>query len=65
MIDTLICLLVAIVVGAGVLGVVRAVLALPPMAGIKPYGGLFYAIAVLLIILLVVKFCLPQYMPRG
>ena len=64
MIETLICLLIAIVLAAAFLAIVRAVLALPPMAGIAPYGGVFYAVAVLIVLLLVIKFCLPQYMPH-
>jgi hypothetical protein len=58
MIDLLICLLVAIVIAAAVLAVVRAILALPPLSGVAPYGGVFYAIVVLILILLVVRFCI-------
>jgi hypothetical protein len=57
MIDMLICLLIAIVVAALVLGVVRALLALEPLASIKPYGTLLYAIVLLLIGLIVIQYC--------
>ncbi len=58
MIDLLICLIVALLVAAAVLAVVRALLALPPLAGFAPYGGVIYALVVLLIVLIIVEYCL-------
>ncbi len=57
MIGLIICLIIALVVAAAVLGVLRAVLALPPMAGFAPYGGVIYALVVLLVVLLVIQYC--------
>jgi hypothetical protein len=53
----IVCLIIALVVAAAVLGVVRAVLALPPMANLAPYGGVIYALILLLIVLAVIDFC--------
>ena len=53
----IICLLLALVVAAAVMGVVRAVLALPAWTGFAPYGGVIYALAVLLVVLAVIQFC--------
>jgi hypothetical protein len=64
MIGLLICLLLAIVVAAAVMGVVRAVLALPPMNALAPYGGLFYAVVVLLVVLLVIEYCFSGGLAR-
>lgn len=45
-------LIVVILIAAAVLGVVRAVLALPVFASLQPYVGVVYALIVLLIVLL-------------
>jgi hypothetical protein len=37
--------------------VVRAILALPAWAGFAPYGGVIYALIVLLVVLVVIQFC--------
>lgn len=57
MINILLCLVVALVIAAAVLGVVRAALALEPLASVRPFGGLLYALIVLLIVLVVVQYC--------
>ena len=64
--NLIVCLIIALVVAAAVLGVVRAVLALPPMANIAPYGGVIYALILLLIVLashsifaLIILCCVP------
>lgn len=53
----IICLIIALVIAAAVLGVVRAVLALPGWAGFAPYGGVIYALIVLLIVLAIINQC--------
>jgi hypothetical protein len=55
--NLIICLVIALIVAAAVLGVVRAVLALPPMANLAPYGGVIYALILLLMVLAVVGYC--------
>ncbi len=57
MISLVICLVVALIIAAAVLGVVRAVLALPPMANMAPYGGVIYALILLLMVLIVIGYC--------
>lgn len=57
MINLVICLVVALIIAAAVLGVVRAVLALPPMANFAPYGGVIYALILLLVVLIVIGYC--------
>jgi hypothetical protein len=61
MISLLICLIIALIVAAAVMGVVRAVLALPTFAGFAPYGGVIYALIVLLVVLLVIQYCFPEF----
>jgi hypothetical protein len=57
MIGLVICLIIALVIGGAVMGVVRAVLALPGWAGFAPYGGVIYALIVLLCVLMVISYC--------
>jgi hypothetical protein len=57
MIGLVICLIVALVIGGAVMGVVRAVLAMPGSSAIAPYGGVIYALIVLLMVLLVISYC--------
>lgn len=57
MIDLVICLIVALLVAAAVLGVVRALLVLPQMSTLAPYGGVIYALIVLLVVLVIVRYC--------
>lgn len=57
----IICLIVALLVSAAVLGVARAVLSLPPLANLAPYGSVVYALIVLLVVLAVISFCFPGY----
>ena len=57
MVDLIICLIIALLIAAAVLGVVRTLLALPGFAGFAPYGAVIYALVVLLIVLLVVSYC--------
>lgn len=57
MIDLVICLIIALVVAAAVLGVVRALFALPPLANLAPYSGVIYALVLLLAVLLVIQYC--------
>ena len=64
MIDLVICLIIALIVAAAVLGVVRALLALEPFTTVAPYGGVIYALIVLLIILLVINYCFGAGFPR-
>ena len=63
--NLIICLIVALLVAAAVLGVVRAVLALPPMATLAPYGGVIYALILLLVVLAVIDFCFDYPLLRG
>ena len=55
MIALLIWFIVVIIVVAAVLGVVKAALALPPLADLQPYTSVIYALIVLLIVLVVVS----------
>jgi hypothetical protein len=55
MIELIIWLIVVLLVGAAILGVVRAVLALPPFETVRPYGNVVYALIVLLVILVAVS----------
>jgi hypothetical protein len=57
MIPLVVCLIIAIIVAAALLGVVRAVLALPGSATFAPYGNVIYALIVLLVVLVVVQYC--------
>ncbi len=57
LISLVICLIIALLITAAVLGVLRAVLALPPLSGLAPYGGVIYALVVLLAILIIVSYC--------
>lgn len=57
MIGLVICLIVALVIAGAMMGVVRAVLALPGSAGFAPYGGVIYALIVLLVVLIVINYC--------
>jgi hypothetical protein len=58
MIDVVVCLIIALLVAAALLGVVNAVLSLPPFSGFAPYSRVIYALIVLLIVLLVIQYCL-------
>lgn len=53
----IICLIIALVVAGAFMAVVRAVLALPGWAGFAPYGGVIYALIVLLVVLAVIDYC--------
>jgi hypothetical protein len=53
----IICLIIALIIAGAVMGVVRAVLALPDWAGFAPYGGVIYALIVLLVVLAVISYC--------
>lgn len=55
LITLLIWLVAVVLVVAAVLGVVRALLALPMFAGMQPYTALIYALIVLIIVLIVVS----------
>lgn len=55
MIGLIIWLIVVLLVMAAVLGVVRAVLALPIFANLQPYTNVIYALIVLLMVLLAVE----------
>jgi len=57
MISLLICLIIALIVAAAVLMVVRALLALPGFAAFTPFGNVIYALVVLLIVLIVISYC--------
>lgn len=57
MVGLVVCLVIAIIVAAAALGVVKALLALPPMASLAPYNGVIYALIVLLVILLIIQYC--------
>jgi hypothetical protein len=63
MIGLIICLIIALVVAAAVMGVVRALLALPAWAGFAPYGGVIYALIVLLVVLAVISYCFGARFP--
>lgn len=56
MISLLITLIVVLLVAAAVLGVVKALLALPPFANLQPYANVIYALIVLLVILIAVSY---------
>lgn len=64
MISLLIWIVVAIVICAAVLGVVRALLATPLFAGLAPYGGLIYALVVLILVLICVQLFYGGLLPR-
>lgn len=51
MISLIIWLIVVLIIVAALLGVLRAVLALPGMAFLGPYSNLIYALVVLLVVL--------------
>ncbi len=53
MIGLLIWLIVVLLIAAAVLGVVRALFALPPLASLAPYTGVIYALIVLVIVLII------------
>lgn len=54
MIPLIIWLICVLLVAGAVLALVRAILALPFMADLAPYGGVIYALVVLLIVLVIV-----------
>ena len=55
MIGFLIWLIVVLIIAGAVLGVVRAALAIPSIAAaVAPFGGLIYALVILVIVLLLV-----------
>ena len=60
MISIVICLIIAIIVAAAFMGVVRAVLQLPAWGGLAPYGGVIYALIVLLVVLVVIQYLFPR-----
>jgi len=57
MISLVICLILALVVAAAVLFVVRAILSLPFFASVQPFANVIYALIVLLIVLVVINTC--------
>lgn len=61
MIELLICIIIAVIVAACVLGVVKAILALPPFVSLAPYGGVLYALVVLLVVLVAISYCYPGH----
>lgn len=70
MIGLLIYLVIVLIVAAAVLGVVRALLALPGFNGLQPFAGLIYALIVLIAVLWVVSIFyggigVPVYAPRS
>lgn len=60
----LICLLIAIVIAAAFMALVRAILALPPFIDLAPYGGVIYALIVLIVVIAVINYCYPGHLPR-
>lgn len=54
MIGFLIWLVCVLLIVAAVLGLLRAVLALPPFSGLAPYTGVVYALVVLIVVLIIV-----------
>jgi hypothetical protein len=55
--NLILCLIVALIVAGAVMGVVRAVLALESWSWFAPYGGVIYALIVLLIVLAIINYC--------
>jgi len=63
MIDLIICLIIALIIAGAIMGVVRAILALPGWNSFAPYGGVIYALIVLLAVLVVINYCFgPGYL---
>lgn len=54
MISLLIWLILVLLVAGAVLGLVKAILALPLFANVQPYANVIYALVVLLVVLYVV-----------
>lgn len=65
LIALLLWLIVVVLVAGAVLGVVRAILATPPFESIAPYGGVIYALIVLLVVLVAVSLVYYGYGPIG
>lgn len=65
-IPLIVWLLFAIVICLAVLGVVRAVLALPSMSGLRGWGPVIYALIVLLVVLVAADMMLGRgWFPWG
>jgi hypothetical protein len=64
LIGLLIWIIVVVIVGAAVLGVVRALLGTPLLAGLAPYGNLLEALIVLLIVLVALSLFYGGRIPR-
>lgn len=56
-IDLIICLIIALIIAGAVLAVVRELVRLEGWAWLRPYGGVIYALIVLLVVLVVIQFC--------